>query len=127
VDYAAAYGTPVRAVAAGTVEMAGWSNGGGNTIKLRHAGGIETSYMHLSRISVRYGAHVTQGQVIGNVGSTGIATGPHLDFRIYQRGTPVNPARFIVPPAPPIPQSAMKSFIVVRDDLRSKLDQVSLH
>jgi murein DD-endopeptidase MepM/ murein hydrolase activator NlpD len=124
VDYAAPSGTPVRAVAAGMVELAGWNGEGGKCVKLRHSGGYQTSYMHLSKIAVRPGARVSQGDLVGCVGATGLATGPHLDFRVLLHGKPMNPAKVVLPPAPPVAQSAMQSFASVRDALRGQLDKI---
>jgi murein DD-endopeptidase MepM/ murein hydrolase activator NlpD len=125
VDYAAPAGTPVRAVAAGTVDYAGWNGEGGRTVKLRHIGGYQTTYMHLSNISVRSGARVSQGDQIGRVGSTGLSTGPHLDFRVYLNGKPQNPTRHVVPPGPPVEQKLMGQFTTVRNELRARLDQIA--
>jgi murein DD-endopeptidase MepM/ murein hydrolase activator NlpD len=93
VDYAAPVGTPVRAVADGTVTTAGWNGGNGIQVQLRHHAGYETVYNHLARLApgVRAGARVTQRQVIGYVGSTGLSTGPHLDYRVAKNGRFVNP------------------------------------
>lgn len=93
VDYAAPTGTPVRTVADGVVEFAGWQNGYGNVIFIRHTGGRVTVYAHLSRINVRQGQRVEQGQHIGAVGATGWATGPHLHFEIRENGQHVDPLR----------------------------------
>ena len=120
VDYAAPQGTPVQAVASGTVLSAGWNGESGRMIALRHTGGYETRYLHLSRIAVRAGGKVAQGDVIGNVGATGLATGPHLDFRILMHGKLINPTKMIFPPAPPIPQKELARFGALRD---SWLDQ----
>jgi murein DD-endopeptidase MepM/ murein hydrolase activator NlpD len=124
VDYAAPTGTPVVAVGAGTVELAGRNGAGGNTVQLRHAGNYQTMYLHLSRIAVKRGARVDQGQVIGYVGATGLATGPHLDFRVRLRGRFVNPARVVFPPQPPVPRKELASFERVRDEFQSRLDQL---
>jgi murein DD-endopeptidase MepM/ murein hydrolase activator NlpD len=88
IDYAAPEGTPVVSIGQGTVRAAGWRGGFGKAVEIRHAGGYTTLYGHLSRYGpgIRSGVHVRQGQVIGHVGSTGIATGPHLDFRIAKDG-----------------------------------------
>ena len=89
VDYAAPTGTPVHAIGDGTVTKCGWDpTGGGNRIRIKHNMGYESSYMHLSKFAsgVRVGTRVTQGQLIGYVGATGTATGPHLDFRIWENG-----------------------------------------
>ena len=104
VDYAAPTGTPVMTIGDGTVLSAGWTNGGGRTVKIRHNSSYTTSYMHLSRFAngIREGARVHQGQVIGYVGSTGVATGPHLDFRVWKDGTPINPLKLVSPSANPL-------------------------
>ncbi len=125
VDYAAPVGTPVQAVGAGVVTGAYQSSGSGKVVKLRHTGGFETMYMHLSRIAVHSGARVSQGELIGYVGATGLATGPHLDFRVWQHGKPVNPAKVIFPPAPPVAPSEAARFAVLRGKLADRLDQVS--
>src|SRR5256884_8267074 len=93
VDYAAPIGTPVRAVADGTILGAGWNGGNGIQVHLRHRSGYETEYNHLARLAagVRAGARVSQRQVIGYVGSTGLSTGPHLDYRVAKDGRFVNP------------------------------------
>lgn len=88
-DYGAAYGTPIRAVTDGVVTLAGWHGGHGKMVKLAHAGGIGTGYAHMSSIAVSPGARVSQGQVIGYVGSTGLSTGAHLHFEVYRGGVPV--------------------------------------
>jgi murein DD-endopeptidase MepM/ murein hydrolase activator NlpD len=95
-DIAAPTGTPVVAARAGTVTFAGWSNRGfGNLVKIRHAGGAETWYAHLSRILVTVGQQVRQGEVVGRIGSTGISTGPHLHFEVHEGGRPHDPLRFL--------------------------------
>lgn len=91
VDYGAPTGTPVRTVGEGVVEFAGVQNGYGNVIYIRHSGDRETVYAHLSRIDVRKGQRVDQGQLIGAVGATGWATGPHLHFEFRQGGNQVDP------------------------------------
>jgi murein DD-endopeptidase MepM/ murein hydrolase activator NlpD len=125
VDYAAPVGTPVQAVGAGVVLATGENAGGGKIIRLRHAGGYETMYLHLSRISVRTGARVDQSQVIGYVGDTGLATGPHLDFRVYFRGRPINPRKVIFPPNPPVPQNRLAQFASLRDRLKAQLERTA--
>lgn len=104
VDYAAPSGTPVWSIGDGTVISAGYSGAAGNMVKIRHSAGYVTGYLHLSRYGsgIKAGAHVSQGQVIGYVGSTGRSTGPHLDFRVWKDGTPVNPLKLDSPPALPI-------------------------
>ena len=125
VDYAAPVGTPVQAVGSGVVVAAGSGGAGGRMVRLRHSSGFETTYMHLSRIAVRVGSRVEQSQVIGYVGSSGLSTGPHLDFRIYQHGRPVDPRRIIVPPGPPIPSGLFTQFVQMRDMLSAKLDRAT--
>ncbi len=126
VDYGAPAGAPVVAVANGTVVSAGWAAGGGNMVRLRHASGFETYYLHLSGFGkgVRAGAHVTQGQLIGRVGSTGTATGPHLDYRLKKNGVFVNPLteHRKLPPGDPIPSAELAAFRTSRDD---RLRQIS--
>lgn len=103
VDYAAPTGTPVMSIGDGTVISAGWGSGGaGNTVKVRHNSVYTTAYLHLSRMAVKAGQRVSQGQVIGYVGMTGTATGPHLDFRVWKNGSPINPLKLESPPAEPI-------------------------
>ena len=125
VDYGAPSGTPVVAVASGRVISAGWDGGFGKSVRLRHSGGLETVYSHLSIIRVRVGAQVAQSQVIGNVGATGLATGPHLDFRLMQGRSYISPTKKIVPDAPPVGEKAFPRFAALRDDLRGRLDSIS--
>jgi murein DD-endopeptidase MepM/ murein hydrolase activator NlpD len=127
VDYAAPAGTPVAAVAAGKVISAGVDGGFGNSVRLRHdVGGLETMYSHLSVIGVHVGQSVTQGQWIGDVGATGLATGPHLDFRVFEHGKPTNPTKKIVPDAPSVAANMLPRFTSLRDDLRSQLDRLTV-
>ncbi|WP_247271055.1 M23 family metallopeptidase [Qipengyuania sp. S6317L1] len=91
-DYRARHGTPIVAVTDGTVASAGRAGGCGITVKLRHGGGLETRYCHMSRMAVRRGQQVRRGQVIGYVGSTGLSTGPHLHYEMYRNGRVINPA-----------------------------------
>jgi murein DD-endopeptidase MepM/ murein hydrolase activator NlpD len=120
IDYAAPTGAPVVAVAKGTVLSAGWSGGGGNMVRLRHASGFETYYLHLSSIAkgVRAGARVEQGELIGRVGATGTATGPHLDYRLKKNGVFVNPLleHRKLPPGEPISAAQLAAFRAQRDD-----------
>jgi murein DD-endopeptidase MepM/ murein hydrolase activator NlpD len=123
VDYQARAGSPVIAVANGVVVSAGWSGDGGLMVHLRHASGYETFYMHLSSIAVRTGQHVGQGDPVGKVGMTGLATGPHLDYRIRKNGSPLNPLTLLrsLPPGEPIPASLFPQFAVDRDRLMAQL------
>jgi murein DD-endopeptidase MepM/ murein hydrolase activator NlpD len=91
-DFRAGYGTPILAATAGRVVRAGWAGGYGKQVRLSHAGGLATSYSHMSRIVAQPGQYVRQGQVIGYVGSTGLSTGPHLHYELYRNGRPINPA-----------------------------------
>jgi murein DD-endopeptidase MepM/ murein hydrolase activator NlpD len=115
VDFAAPSGTPVRSAANGVVIEAGWSGGYGKTVRIRHSRGLETLYGHLSRIAVKRGQAVVQGDLIGNVGSTGLSTAPHLDYRIRQKGEFVNPLKLTPPPPDPLPSRFMAAFAETRD------------
>lgn len=110
VDYAAPLGTPVAAAADGVVSASGWIGGYGRTVKIRHANGYATLYGHLSRIDVRPGQRVAQGARIGAVGATGIATGPHLDYRMSRNGQFVDPLRLESPRAEPVPENERPAF-----------------
>lgn len=114
-DYAAPVGTPVQAVASGSVIASSYQGGGGNYVELRHANGYVSYYMHLSRRLVRSGQKVRQGQRIGLVGATGLATGPHLDFRLRRNGQFVNFERMKLPPAFPVAKKDMPEFKELRD------------
>jgi murein DD-endopeptidase MepM/ murein hydrolase activator NlpD len=125
VDYGAPHGSAVVAVANGVVVSAGRAGGGGNQIRLRHAGGYETYYLHLSRFAkrLRAGTRVAQKEVIGYVGSTGTATGPHLDYRIRKNGVFVNPRieHGKLPPGDPISRTQMAAFYESRDAVRDRM------
>ena len=112
VDYAAPTGTPVKAVGEGVVTQRGWSGGYGNQVIVRHGGGLESLYAHLSGYArgLKTGQKVRQGEVIGFVGMTGLATGPHLDFRLRQGGKFINPAKAINPRGEPVSKAAMPAF-----------------
>ena len=113
VDYAAPTGTPVHSIGDGTVTLCGWDgSGGGNRIRIRHMNGYETCYMHLSRFAsgIKQGSRVAQGQTIGYVGSTGHSTGPHLDFRVWKDGTPIDPLKMISPPSEPLRSENLDSL-----------------
>ena len=117
VDYRAPAGAPVVAVADGVVVSAGMSGGSGRLVHLRHANGYETEYLHLSSIAVRAGSSVRQGELVGRVGASGLATGPHLDYRLKKNGVFINPitAHRAMPPGDPIPAPLMEAFVAVRD------------
>ena len=116
VDYAAPAGTPVLATGNGIVTMAGWKDDYGKTVRLRHPNGFETLYGHLSRIDVVPGQRVTQGMRVGAVGMTGLATGPHLDYRMVRRGSFVDPLKVQSPPAEPVPTRERPAFEQTRDE-----------
>jgi len=121
VDYAAPPGAPVGAVAAGVVTLAGWTGGGGRTVRIRHASGFQSEYLHLSSIArgVRAGTRVGQGDLVGRVGSSGLATGPHLHYGLRRNGAYVNPVREHqkMPPGEPIGAVHRALFTSERDRL----------
>jgi murein DD-endopeptidase MepM/ murein hydrolase activator NlpD len=119
VDYAAPPGTPIWAVADGTVIACGWSSGFGNQVVLRHMNGYITYYGHLSGFGpgIRTGVRVRQKQIIGYVGSTGLSTGPHLDYRLSKNGHFRNPLREIFPTGHPIEKGEMEAFHRIRDEM----------
>ncbi len=122
-DYAAAYGTPILAVGDGVVEQAGRTGGNGNYVKIRHNGTYTTQYLHMRKILVRNGQRVGQGDVIGEVGSTGLATGPHVCFRFWKNGVQVDPLRETFPSSDPIPENERIAFNILRDGFQEKLDE----
>jgi len=133
VDYAAPTGTPVVSIGDGQVISVGWAGGGGNTVKVRHNSIYTTSYMHLSKYGpgIKAGVRVRQGQVIGYVGMTGTATGPHLDFRVYMNGTAINPLTMESPSEEPIlPEnkagldSAFVRYLSEMEQLAAEQDQL---
>lgn len=125
IDYAAPKGTPIVAIGSGTVVFKGYSGGAGNMLKIKHNSTFTSGYMHLSAFAsgVRQGGRVQQGQVIGYVGSTGYATGPHLDFRIWKGGSLINPLKVQSPPEKPIKPELMDAFKQHRDSLMRELKQ----
>lgn len=127
VDYAAPAGTPVVSIGDGTVISAGFSGAAGNMVKIRHNSVYSSAYLHLSRYGagIKAGARVKQGQVIGYVGSTGRSTGPHLDFRVWQNGSAINPLKMQSPPEEPLPESAIPAFDSLRLGLKARLDSLS--
>jgi murein DD-endopeptidase MepM/ murein hydrolase activator NlpD len=119
VDYRAPTGAPVASVAPGTVTLAGWTSGGGRTVRVRHNNGYESEYLHLSAIDVRAGQHVSQGDVVGKVGATGLATAPHLHYGLRRNGAYVNPVveHRNMPPGEPIPAAELAAYAAVRTRL----------
>lgn len=126
VDYAAPKGTPVMSIGEGTVISKGWAGGGGNTVKIRHNSAYTTQYMHLAGYAdgISVGARVRQGQIIGFVGSTGLSTGPHLDFRVYRGGSAVNPLTIESPPALPVDPKYMPEYTAMKDSLLKELHTI---
>ena len=123
VDYSAPQGTPVRAIGDGVVLLAERASQSGNWIKIRHNGVYETGYLHLLKFAdgIRKGAIVKQGQVIGYVGSTGLSTGPHLDFRVWKNGQPIDPLHLDAPPVDPVKPENMEQFNKVKAELLPQL------
>ena len=130
VDYAAPTGTPVYAIGSGKVIAKGFqANGGGNYVKIRHNSTYTTTYMHLSRFAkgLQVGDMVAQKEVIGYVGSTGLSTGPHLDFRVYENGKPINPLTIKSQPKKPISEENRMAFNILRDSLVNRLSLIDMH
>src|SRR6266550_4417020 len=127
-DYAASYGTPVRATADGIVTEAGRNGGYGNLIEIRHANGIRTRYGHLSRFAsgVHVGQRVGQQQIIGYVGATGLATGPHLHYEFLINGRPTNPQRKDAGAGEPVPSKLKPAFDAARAQLLAELEPTGL-
>jgi murein DD-endopeptidase MepM/ murein hydrolase activator NlpD len=119
VDYSATWGTPVVSIGSGNVVYAGWKGGFGRTVEIRHNGSYATQYAHLSSFAagIRRGARVSQGQVVGHVGSTGLSTGPHLDFRVKRDGSFIDPLSMKSPPALPVAAAYRAAF----DEYRARM------
>ena len=122
-DYAAPTGTPIRAVGDGVITHSAYDRNNGNYIRIRHNSVYETGYLHMSRIAsgMRQGATVRQGDIIGYVGATGLATGPHLCFRFWQNGQPVDPYRVEMPPSEPVEPAYVNQFSEVKVAMVRKL------
>lgn len=125
-DYAAPRGTPIWATADGVVETATYSKFNGNYVKIRHNGTYKTQYLHMSKIAkgIRSGTYVKQGQTIGYVGSTGLATGPHVCYRFWKNGVQVDPFKTKLPPSDPISSASRASFELYKDSLSLWLDSI---
>lgn len=125
-DYAAPYGTPILAVGSGTVVRAGYTKGNGNFVKIKHDDTYQTQYLHMQKFAsgIKVGAFVTQGQVIGYVGSTGLATGPHVCFRFWKKGRQVNHLNLSFPPPEPLSEDVLPTFFARRDQLMTELDKL---
>ncbi|MBI5217400.1 MAG: peptidoglycan DD-metalloendopeptidase family protein [Bacteroidia bacterium] len=128
IDYAAPVGSPVHTIGNGKIIMAVYDSGAGNIIKIKHNNGYITSYMHLSgfRKGIKIGANVSQGDVIGYVGSTGLSTGPHLDFSVFKNGVPVNPLKMESPAADPVKKSDSVAFELLKRKLKKQLDRIKI-
>ncbi len=125
-DYAAPTGTPIYAIGDGVIEAASYTRGNGNYVTIRHNSTYTTMYLHMSRFAsgIRPGKRVEQKDLIGYVGSTGLATGPHVCFRMYKHGAPVNSRQIEMPPSEPVEEENMEAFKVVRDEMMQKLELV---
>lgn len=123
IDYAAPTGTPVSAAGSGTIKFAGYKGQNGRMVRIKHRGGYETYYGHLSRIpkKIKRGARVSQGDIIGYVGSTGLATGPHLDYRMKLNGRFVNPLKVRLPRGESVPGNMMTEFRKTADYFNTRL------
>ena len=126
VDYAAPKGTPVMTIGDGVITSMKSEGAGGNTIRIRHNSVYSTAYLHLSGYAkgLKVGQRVRQGDVIGYVGSTGRSTGPHLDFRVWKNGTPINPLKMDSPPAEPLKQENMEAFTQTWQSYQHQIDMI---
>ncbi|MDG1871126.1 MAG: peptidoglycan DD-metalloendopeptidase family protein [Flavobacterium sp.] len=124
-DYAAPTGTPITTTASGVVEQAGYTAGNGNYVKVKHNGTYSTQYLHMSKILVRRGQHVNQGDVIGRVGSTGLATGPHVCYRFWKNGVQVDALRLNLPSGEPMTGGNKERFLKKITPLKRELDSIA--
>ena len=126
VDYAAPKGTPVMTIGDGVVTSVKYEGAGGNTVRIRHNSVYSTAYLHLSKYAkgLKAGQRVRQGEVIGYVGSTGRSTGPHLDFRVWKNGTPINPLKMDSPPAEPLREENNEAFRKSASECRARIDTI---
>lgn len=127
-DYAAPYNTEIYATADGVIERIGRTGGNGNFIKIKHDKTYSTQYLHMNKFAsgMKKGTHVRQGEVIGYVGSTGLATGPHVCYRFWKNGQQVDPLRENLPEPEPMDESAMPEFNKVKEHLEQQLDQIEV-
>lgn len=124
-DYAAPHGTPIKTTASGVVERTGYTAGNGNFVKVRHSSTYATQYLHMSKILVRNGQSVSQGQVIGKVGSTGLATGPHVCYRFWKNGVQVDPLRLKLPNTAPMDKGDKQKYLKHIEPLKRELDSIT--
>ena len=129
VDYAAPKGTPVMSIGDGVVTGRKYEGAGGNTVRIRHNSVYSTAYLHLSAYAkgLKVGQRVRQGEVIGYVGSTGRSTGPHLDFRVWKNGSPINPLKMESPPAEPLRKENLSDFEETHKKYRAQVDSIYAH
>ncbi|MFL9829910.1 peptidoglycan DD-metalloendopeptidase family protein [Flavobacterium sp. ARAG 55.4] len=123
-DYAAPTGTPIMTTATGVVERTGYTAGNGNYVKVKHNGTYSTQYLHMSKILVRRGQHVNQGDIIGRVGSTGLATGPHVCYRFWKNGVQVDALRLKLPTGTPMESANKARFLKTIEPLKRELDSI---
>lgn len=123
-DYAAPTGTPIRATASGTVINTGFSGGNGNYVRIKHNQTYETQYLHMSKIIAKKGQYVQQGEVIGLVGSTGLATGPHVCYRFWKNGKQVDPLKETLPDAQPIDEKLREKYLAYVQPIKNQLDNI---
>jgi murein DD-endopeptidase MepM/ murein hydrolase activator NlpD len=126
IDYAAPKGTPVMSIGDGVVTSKKYEGAGGNTVRIRHNSVYSTAYLHLSGYAkgLKVGQRVRQGEVIGYVGSTGRSTGPHLDFRVWKNGSPINPLKMESPPTDPLKKEHMEQFGQVYENYKAQIDTI---
>ena len=124
-DYAAPRGTPIMTTASGVVEQTGYTAGNGNFVKVKHNSTYSTQYLHMSKIMARRGQRVSQGDIIGKVGSTGLATGPHVCYRFWKNGVQVDALRLKLPNSEPMDKSNLPRFMAHMKPLKRELDSIS--
>jgi murein DD-endopeptidase MepM/ murein hydrolase activator NlpD len=124
-DYAAPTGTPIMATATGVVEMAGYTAGNGNFVKIKHDKTYSTQYLHMSKILVKRGQHVKQGDVIGKVGSTGLASGPHVCYRFWKNGVEVDALKLKLPNSQPMESRDLPRYREQIRPLKRELDSIA--
>ena len=127
-DYAAPTGTPIMTTANGTIETASFTKYNGYYVKVRHNSTYSTQYLHMSKIksNIKKGVYVRQGDIIGYVGSTGLATGPHVCYRFWKNGVQVDPYKQNLPPGDPIEEKNKAKFLQYKDNLLLKLTQTQM-
>ena len=124
-DYAAPHGTPIKTTASGVIERTGYTAGNGNYVKVKHSPTYSTQYLHMSKILVKNGQRVSQGQTIGKVGSTGLATGPHVCYRFWKNGVQVDPLRLNLPNSEPMDKKDKAKYMSIITPIKKKLDSVT--